>query len=186
MSVVFRSSRKSKMPNRLLRSCNHGREGIAGEYITRHSAVIAPFIAEYANLYPESRSTSLQRAGCLIFVVQGYDLAIWYAAASDPALIVRSARVLSSSDLRVTRLSRQARPTAAPVRFCTPQLPDLYDAPTAKTARDWIFTGLDGDFPSASVQGLDLGNKQISPILERDGAALAWLRVSLVGYDDGC
>ena len=52
-------------------------------------AVIAPSIAEYNNLYPEVTIHLTATSRMLDLVEEGFDLAIWYAAAPDPSLIIR-------------------------------------------------------------------------------------------------
>ena len=51
--------------------------------------LIAPSIAEYNNLYPEVTIHLTATSRMLDLVEEGFDLAIWYAAAPDPSLIIR-------------------------------------------------------------------------------------------------
>src|SRR5271163_2930877 len=51
--------------------------------------VIAPSIAEYSDLYPEVTVRLTATSRMLDLVEQGFDLAIWYAAAPDSSLIRR-------------------------------------------------------------------------------------------------
>lgn len=121
-------------------------------------AVIAPFIAEYANLYPEVTIHLTATSRMLDLVVQGYDLAIWYAAAPDPALIVRRLAsyrvVICASPDYLAKHGRPQHPSDLAHHSCL----IFYDAPHSKDGKDWIFTGPDGDFPVRVSGTLETNN----------------------------
>src|SRR5580700_9528665 len=52
-------------------------------------ALIATSIAEYNNLHPDVTIHLTATSRMLDLVEEGFDLAIWYAAASEPSLIIR-------------------------------------------------------------------------------------------------
>jgi DNA-binding transcriptional LysR family regulator len=110
-------------------------------------AVIAPLMAEYAALYPEVTIHLTATSRILDLVEQGYDLALWYAAAPHPDLIVRRLAsyraVICASPDYLAKHGRPQHPSELAHHSCL----IFYDATYSKDGREWIFTGPDGDFP---------------------------------------
>jgi DNA-binding transcriptional LysR family regulator len=82
----------------------------------------------------------------LDLVEQGFDLAIWYAAAADSSLIVRSLAsfrmVICASPEYLAKRGRPEHPSELSNHTCL----IFYDATTSKDGREWLFTGPDGEF----------------------------------------
>lgn len=137
-------------------------------------AVIAPFIAEYATLYPEVTIHLTATSRMLDLVVQGYDLAIWYAAVPDPSLIVRrlaSYRVaLCASPDYLAKHGRPQHPSDLAHHSCL----IFYDSPQSKDGKDWIFTGPDGDFPVRVSGTLETNNPDTLKGAALRGQGLIW------------
>jgi len=109
--------------------------------------LIAPSIAEYNNLYPEVTIRLTATSRMLDLVEEGFDLAIWYAAAADPSLIIRRLvqyrmSVCASPDY-LAKHGRPEHPSELTKHNCL----IFYDATQSKDGREWMFTGPDGDFP---------------------------------------
>jgi len=114
--------------------------------------LINPFITEYTNLYPEVTIHLTATSRMLDLVEQGYDLAIWYAAAADPSLIVRRLAsyraVICASPEYLANHGRPEHPSDLANHSCL----IFYDATYSKDGKEWLFTGPDGDF-SVRVSG---------------------------------
>jgi len=121
-------------------------------------AVIAPFMAEYATLYPEVTIHLTATSRMLDIVEQGYDLAIWYAAVPDPGLIVRRLAsyraVICASPDYLAKHGQPQHPSELAHHSCL----IFYDATYSKGGREWIFTGPDGDFPVHVSGALETNN----------------------------
>ncbi|MGA2894507.1 MAG: LysR family transcriptional regulator [Xanthobacteraceae bacterium] len=109
--------------------------------------MIAPSIAEYSKLYPEVTIRLTATSRMLDLVEEGYDLAIWYAAVSDPSLIVRRLisyrmAVCASPDY-FAKHGRPQHPSDLTKHNCL----IFYDATHSKDGKEWVFTGPEGEFP---------------------------------------
>jgi DNA-binding transcriptional LysR family regulator len=109
--------------------------------------LIAPSIAEYSNLYPEVTIHLTATSRILDLVEEGFDLAIWYAAAADPGLIIRRLvqyrMAVCASPEYLAKHGRPEHPSELTKHNCL----IFYDATYSKDGREWAFTGPDGDFP---------------------------------------
>ena len=107
--------------------------------------VIAPSIAEYNSLYPEVAIRLTATGRMLDLVEEGVDLAIWYAAAPDPSLIIRRLvqyrMAVCASPEYLAKHGRPEHPSELTKHNCL----IFYDATNSKDGREWVFTG--GDFP---------------------------------------
>jgi DNA-binding transcriptional LysR family regulator len=110
-------------------------------------ALIAPSIAEYNNLYPDVTIRLTATSRMLDLVEEGFDLAIWYAAAAGPGLIVRRLlhyrMVICASPEYWAKHGRPGHPSELTEHNCV----IFYDATFSKGGREWTFTGPTGDFP---------------------------------------
>jgi DNA-binding transcriptional LysR family regulator len=109
--------------------------------------LIAPSIAEYNNLYPEVTIHLTATSRMLDLVEEGFDLAIWFAAAADPGLIIRRLvpyrMAVCASPAYLAKHGRPEHPSELTKHNCL----IFYDANYSKDGREWLFTGPDGDFP---------------------------------------
>ena len=109
--------------------------------------IIAPSIAEYNKLYPEVTIHLTATSRMLDLVEEGFDLAIWFAAAADPGLIVRRLvpyrMTVCASPEYLEKHGRPKHPSELTKHNCL----TFYDATYSKEGKEWIFTGPDGDFP---------------------------------------
>jgi len=109
-------------------------------------ALLAPAVAEYADLYPDVTVHLTATSRMIDLVEQGYDLAIWYAAVPDSNLIVRR---LASYRMVVCAspgyLAKYGRPEH-PSDLTKHNSVIFYDATVGKGGKEWLFTGSDGDF----------------------------------------
>ena len=109
--------------------------------------VIAPSIAEYNSLYPEVAIRLTATGRMLDLVEEGVDLAIWYAAAPDPSLIIRRLvqyrMAVCASPEYLAKHGRPEHPSELTKHNCL----IFYDATNSKDGREWVFSGPDGDFP---------------------------------------
>jgi DNA-binding transcriptional LysR family regulator len=109
--------------------------------------VITASITEYSKLYPEVTIHLTATSRMLDLVEEGYDLAIWYAAAPDPSLIIRRLvqyrMAVCASPEYLAKHGRPEHPSELTKHNCL----IFYDATHSKDGREWIFTGPDGDFP---------------------------------------
>jgi DNA-binding transcriptional LysR family regulator len=131
-------------------------------------ALIAPSLAEYGDLYPDVTVHLTATSRMLDLVEEGFDLAIWYAAAADPGLIVRhlaSYRMVICASPEY--LAKRGRPKH-PSELAKHNSLIFYDATLSKDGRDWLFSGPDGDF-SVRLSGTLETN---SPIALRAAARL--------------
>jgi DNA-binding transcriptional LysR family regulator len=146
-------------------------------------AVIAPFIAEYAGLYPEVTLHLTATSRMLDLVEQGYDLAIWYSAVPDPSLIVRrlaSYRVaLCASPDYLAKHGRPQHPSDLTHHSCL----IFYDAPHSKDGKDWIFTGPDGDFPVRVSGTLETNNPDTLKGAALRGQGLIWAPTPMIVHE---
>jgi DNA-binding transcriptional LysR family regulator len=143
-------------------------------------AVIAPFIAEYATLYPEVTIRLTATSRMLDLVEQGYDLAIWYAAVPDPSFIVRrlaSYRVaICASPDYLAKHGRPQHPSDLAHHSCL----IFYDSPQSKDGKDWIFTGPDGDFPVRVSGTLETNNPDTLKGAALRGQGLIWAPTPMI------
>jgi DNA-binding transcriptional LysR family regulator len=109
--------------------------------------LIAPSIAEYNNLYSEVTIHLTATSRMLDLVEEGFDLAIWYAAAPDPSLIIRRLAqyrmAVCASPEYLAKHGQPKHPSELTKHNCL----IFYDATHSKDGREWVFTGPDGDFP---------------------------------------
>jgi DNA-binding transcriptional LysR family regulator len=109
--------------------------------------VISPSIAEYNNLYPDVTIHLTATSRMLDLVEEGFDLAVWYAAAPDPSLIIRRLvqyrMAVCASPEYLAKHGRPEHPFELTKHNCL----IFYDATHSKDGREWVFTGPDGDFP---------------------------------------
>jgi DNA-binding transcriptional LysR family regulator len=109
--------------------------------------VIAPSIAEYNTLYPEVTIHLTATSRMLDLVEEGFDLAIWYASAPDPSLVIRRLvqyrMAVCASPGYLAKHGRPKHPSELTKHNCL----IFYDATYSKDGREWMFTGPDGDFP---------------------------------------
>jgi DNA-binding transcriptional LysR family regulator len=110
-------------------------------------ALIAPSIAEYNSLYPDVTIRLTATSRMLDLIEEGFDLALWYAAASDPGLIVRRLAhyrmVVCASPDYLAKHGRPGHPSELANHNCV----IFYDATLSKGGKDWMFTGPSGEFP---------------------------------------
>jgi DNA-binding transcriptional LysR family regulator len=109
-------------------------------------AVIASSIAEYNDLYPDVTVRLTATSRMLDLVEEGYDLAIWYAAAPVSNLIIRrlaSYRMVICASPHY--LAKHGRPKH-PSELSKHNSVIFYDATLAKEGKEWTFTGSEGDF----------------------------------------
>ncbi|MGA7229970.1 MAG: LysR family transcriptional regulator [Xanthobacteraceae bacterium] len=109
-------------------------------------AVIASSIAEYNDLYPDVTIHLTATSRMLDLVEEGFDLAIWYAAAPVANLIIRrlaSYRMVICASPQY--LANHGRPKH-PSELTKHNSVIFYDATLAKQGREWTFTGSKGDF----------------------------------------
>jgi DNA-binding transcriptional LysR family regulator len=109
-------------------------------------AVIASSIAEYNDLYPDVTIHLTATSRMLDLVEEGFDLAIWYAAAPVANLIIRrlaSYRMVICASPQY--LAKHGRPKH-PSELTKHNSVIFYDATLAKQGREWTFTGSKGDF----------------------------------------
>jgi DNA-binding transcriptional LysR family regulator len=104
-------------------------------------------IAEYSARYPDVKVRLAATSRMLDLVEEGYDLAIWYAAAPDPGLIVRRLgdyrMVICTSPEYLVKRGRPEHPSELIKHNCV----IFYDAPTlGRGGSEWQFTGPDGEF----------------------------------------
>ena len=133
-------------------------------------ALIARSIAEYSVRYPEVTIHMAATSRMLDIVEEGYDLAIWYAAAADPGLIVRRLAdfrmVICASPEYLARHGRPEHPSELTKHNCV----IFYDTPTlGRDGRDWHFIGPDSEF-----------SLKVSGNLETN-SAIAFRRAALLG-----
>jgi DNA-binding transcriptional LysR family regulator len=131
-------------------------------------ALIATSIAEYNNLHPDVTIHLTATSRMLDLVEEGFDLAIWYAAASEPSLIVRRLAhypmvVCASPDY----LAKRGRPQH-PTELANHNNVIFYDATIGRDGREWFFTGPDGEFPVRMSGNLETN----SPIAFRAACVL--------------
>jgi DNA-binding transcriptional LysR family regulator len=131
-------------------------------------ALLAPSVAECADLYPDVTVHLTATSRMIDLVEQGYDLAIWYAAVADSNLIIRR---LASYRMVVCAspeyLAKYGRPEH-PSDLIKHNSVIFYDATVGKEGKEWLFTGPDGDF-SVRLSGTLETN---SPIAFRAAALL--------------
>ena len=109
-------------------------------------ALIASSIAEYNDLYPDVRVRLTATSRMLDLVEEGYDLAIWYAAAPAADLIIRRLAYYRTSICASPEyLAKHGRPKH-PSELAKHNNVTFYDAPQGKEGKEWTFTGPDGDF----------------------------------------
>lgn len=110
-------------------------------------ALIARPIAEYNSLYPDVTIRLTATSRMLDLIEEGFDLAIWYAAAPDPALIVRRLAhyrmVLCASPEYLAKHGLPSHPSELTNHNCV----IFYDATLSEGGKEWIFTGPKGEFP---------------------------------------
>ncbi|MGB5181100.1 MAG: substrate binding domain-containing protein, partial [Xanthobacteraceae bacterium] len=109
-------------------------------------AVIASSIAEYNDLYPDVTIHLTVTSRMLDLVEEGFDLAIWYAAAPVSNLIIRrlaSYRMVICASPQY--LANHGRPKH-PSELTKHNSVIFYDATLAKQGKEWTFTGSKGDF----------------------------------------
>jgi DNA-binding transcriptional LysR family regulator len=109
-------------------------------------AAIASSIAEYNELYSDVTVHLTATGRMLDLVEEGYDLAIWYAAAPVSNLIIRrlaSYRMVICASPQY--LAKHGRPKH-PNELSKHNSVIFYDATLAKAGKEWTFTGPDGDF----------------------------------------
>jgi DNA-binding transcriptional LysR family regulator len=110
-------------------------------------ALIASSIAEYNNLYPDVTIHLTATSRMLDLVEEGFDLAIWYAAAPDPSLIIRSLTqyrmAVCASPEYFAKHGKPGHPSELTKHNCL----IFYDATHSKEGREWVFTGSEGDIP---------------------------------------
>jgi DNA-binding transcriptional LysR family regulator len=109
-------------------------------------AVIASSIAEYNDLYPDVTVRLTATSRMVDLVEEGYDLAIWYAAAPASNLIVRrlaSYRIVICASPQY--LAKHGRPNH-PAELSKYNSVIFYDATLAKEGKEWTFTGSQGEF----------------------------------------
>jgi DNA-binding transcriptional LysR family regulator len=109
-------------------------------------AVIASSIAEYNDLYPDVTIRLTATSRMLDLVEEGFDLAIWYAAAPVSNLIIRrlaSYRMVICASPQY--LAKHGRPKH-PSELTNHNSVIFYDATLAKEGKEWTFTGSKGDF----------------------------------------
>jgi DNA-binding transcriptional LysR family regulator len=108
--------------------------------------LIAPSIAEYNNLYPEVTIHLTATSRMLDLVEEGFDLAIWYAAAPDPSLIIRRLvqyrMAVCASPEYLKKHGRPEHPSDLSKHNCL----IFYDATHSKDGKEWVFAGPEGDF----------------------------------------
>jgi DNA-binding transcriptional LysR family regulator len=109
-------------------------------------AVIASSIAEYNDLYPDVAVRLTATSRMLDLVEEGYDLAIWYAAAPASNLIIRRLAsyrmVICASPQYIAKHGQPKHPSELSKHNSV----IFYDATLAKEGKEWTFTGSDGDF----------------------------------------
>jgi DNA-binding transcriptional LysR family regulator len=109
-------------------------------------AIIAPSVAEYSDLYPDVTVRLTATSRMLDLVEEGFDLAIWYAAAPISNLIIRR---LASFRLTICAspeyLAKHGRPKH-PSELTKHNSVIFYDATLGKDGKEWLFTGPKGDF----------------------------------------
>jgi DNA-binding transcriptional LysR family regulator len=120
--------------------------------------LITRSIAEYNNLYPEMTIHLTATSRMLDLVEEGFDLAIWYAAAPDPSLIIRRLvqyrMAVCASPEYLTKHGRPEHPSELTKHNCL----IFYDAAHSKDGREWIYTGPDGDFPVRISGNLEINS----------------------------
>jgi DNA-binding transcriptional LysR family regulator len=109
--------------------------------------LIARSIAQYSARYPDVTIRLAATSRMLDLVEEGYDLAIWYAAAPDPGLIVRRLSeyrmIICAAPEYLAKRGRPEHPSDLTRHNCV----IFYDAPAlARGGREWQFTGPDGEF----------------------------------------
>jgi DNA-binding transcriptional LysR family regulator len=109
-------------------------------------AVIASSITEYNDLYPNVTVRLTATSRMLDLVEEGYDLAIWYAAAPVSNLIIRRLAyyrtVICASPADLAKRGRPKHPS----ELTKHNNVTFYDATQGKEGKEWTFTGPDGDF----------------------------------------
>src|ERR1700730_18004053 len=108
--------------------------------------VITASITEYSNLYPEVTIHLTATSRMLDLVEEGFDLAIWYAAAAVSNLIIRrlaSYRMVICASPQY--LDKHGRPKH-PSELSKHNSVIFYDATLAKEGKEWTFTDSQGDF----------------------------------------
>jgi DNA-binding transcriptional LysR family regulator len=108
--------------------------------------VIASSIAEYSDLYPHVTLRLTATSRMVDLVEEGYDLAIWYAAAPISNLIIRrlaSYRMVICASPQY--LAKHGRPKH-PSELSKHNSVIFYDATQGKEGKEWTFTGSEGDF----------------------------------------
>jgi DNA-binding transcriptional LysR family regulator len=109
-------------------------------------AAIASSIAEHNDLYPDVTVHLTATSRMLDLVEEGYDLAIWYAAAPDSNLIIRRLAyyrtVICASPEYLAKHGRPKHPS----ELAKHKTVIFYDAPQGKEGKEWTFTDPDGDF----------------------------------------
>jgi DNA-binding transcriptional LysR family regulator len=109
-------------------------------------AVIASSIAQYNDLYPDVIIRLTATSRMVDLVEEGYDLAIWYAAAPVSNLIIRrlaSYRMVICASPQY--LDKHGRPKH-PSELSKHNSVIFYDATLAKEGKEWTFTDSQGDF----------------------------------------
>jgi DNA-binding transcriptional LysR family regulator len=121
-------------------------------------AVIAPFVAEYAGLYPEVTIHLTATSRMLDLVEHGYDLAIWYGAMPDTDLVARRLApyrtVVCASPDYLAKHGQPQHPSELIHHSCL----IYYDATNGKGGKEWMFTSPDGDFPVYVSGALETNN----------------------------
>lgn len=108
--------------------------------------VIASSITEYNVLYPDVTVRLTATSRMLDLVEEGYDLAIWFAAAPVSNLIIRRlAQYRTVICASPEYLAKHGRPKH-PSELTKHNTVIFYDAPQGKEGKEWTFTGPDGDF----------------------------------------
>jgi DNA-binding transcriptional LysR family regulator len=109
-------------------------------------AAIASSIAEYNDLYPDVAVRLTATSRMLDLVEEGYDLAIWYAAAPIPNYIIRRLTYYRTFVCASPQyLAKHGRPKH-PSELTKHNIVIFYDAPQGKEGKEWTFTGPNGDF----------------------------------------
>jgi DNA-binding transcriptional LysR family regulator len=115
-------------------------------------ALLAPSVAEYADLHPDVTIHLTATSRMIDLVEQGYDLAIWYAAVPDSNLIIRRLAsyrmVICASPEYLAKYGRPEHPSD----LIKHNSVIFYDATVGKEGKEWRFTGPDGDFSARRNQ----------------------------------
>jgi DNA-binding transcriptional LysR family regulator len=145
--------------------------------------VIASSIAEYNNQYPEVTVHLTATSRMLDLMEEGYDLAIWYAAAPVSNLIIRrlaSYRMVVCASPQY--LAKHGRPKH-PSELTKHNSVIFYDATLAKEGKEWTFTGPDGDFQVRFSGNFETNSPIAFRIAALHGQGLIMTRAPLVADD---